>query len=240
VFDGRVGTSSQGRFHDPSCLFACVEILPMKEKLRYLTPQLLLAEGCLDLPGPAFWITSFTTGEVSGNPVYPPSQYLHRCSFSAEVTRRRCVGTVSWRAESQAHGNASTQPVRVIVGEACNLRLAREAAVAAALRSHDLRRDAPVIGPAFVLLTHQTHQPRVWGCAGLIEPAVDARRQGNRVRICFIRERLRLAGPQFLCTLEEQLDNENARLLGHWSCSSLPDAAESGCDALLGDGAAHA
>jgi hypothetical protein len=159
---------------------------------------------------------------------------LHRCRFTIAPDAGNQSGVVEWRLESQPLGIALNGTARLVQGEAQSLQSAHQAAVAAALRWH--RQATPFarlsLGPAFMAIPVLPGQPRIWGCAAAIVPGATPPLPDVLGRLCFIRERTG-AQPRFLCTLEQE-SGGTWRFLEHWVCDSLPDAAESGCSALLG------
>ena len=206
----------------------------MTDAFRFDAPRLLCLEGGPDLPGPAAWGMAFTTSA----PAWPNSTLglsrLHRCRFTAATGQQDQRGSVGWRLESQPLGITLSDTARMVEGEAGSLQSAHEAAIAAALRWH--HQAAPLakvsLGPAFVAVPVLPGHPRIWGCAAALAPAGSAHGPHISGRLCFIRERIG-PQPQFLCTLEQE-SGGTWSFLEHWACDSLPDAAESGCSALLG------
>jgi len=111
-----------------------------------LTPQLLVLEGGLGLPGLVRWVTAFTTGPADAS-------LLHRAFFHAYIGPQGQPGPVEWRLESQGLGLAPPPPTRILQAEALSLGAALDAAVAAATRLATSAGQAAALGPAFVQCT---------------------------------------------------------------------------------------
>jgi hypothetical protein len=182
-----------------------------------LTPQLLVLEGGLGLPGLVRWVTAFTNGPADAS-------LLHRAFFHAYIGPQGQPGPVEWRLESQGLGLAPPPPTRILQAEALSLGAALDAAVAAATRLATSAGQAAALGPAFVQLHHQPGLPRVWGCAGLV-----AAPGGPANRFCFLRERLGGPAPRFDGTLDCEAGPPR-----HWHAATLAEAAEQGRAMMLG------
>jgi hypothetical protein len=198
--------------------------------LRFVAPSPVLVESLDKGARGRHWATAFTSLDTLSQ---SPTRYLHRCRFFDHSGPHGCAASVTWQLESQLLSTALSIGVHRTEGKAETISAARDKAVATALLHHVDWKVTPdnLLSPAFIAMPTLPWQPRIWVSGAEVDaPATAGLHPVNR--LCIIRERLHRTVPSFSCSLEE-LEPDTGISLRHWICSSLQEATQSGCDAIL-------
>lgn len=202
----------------------------MTPTLRFVAPHLVPVHDIYAAPSIRYWTAAFTS---QGTKFHRLARYLHRCRFSEPHDEQKKSSAVKWQLESQLLSSTSPMRATITEGDAPDLSSAGRMVLSTVSQHHGvLDTDGDfVLAPAFVALPTLPHHPRIWAGGAEIENSKPPELQSFR-RLCFIRERFHGITSTYSCSLEA-LEQDNSRLLKHWTCDNLQIASQSGCEALL-------